>query len=377
MEKGLLSRLQSYFSASFGGRYVEYLLKETIEEQPRLAARLFGVRRFDELQVEYRFRTDGRTRIADLAFVDAQAKQPTCLVEIKYDDHRNPKNAAQVKDYLKFCRRENCKYVLLSQHLPPAHLRKGVPQKGLVLFSDLADRLRSDDGSVGALLRRFFVDQGLVMHKFASRDLANLRSFLFRLFNPWLGSGRSHRKEAMSGGGAAEAFGHLLRNMNIIAKEVAADLPGRAPTIDFEVAPWVKPKLVQKIAEEDPDANSVNAYRAKAGGDLFVYGRIRLDDRSSSWLQVEFGIGLDVNPGDRDFSPLTFAGVYSNFFGGEGSYSEKDAPMRVIYDKRRAVIALKKRINEVVQMAIKRAPPKAQAQKLRRFRDALHQNKPS
>jgi len=48
--------LQRYFSASFGGRYVECLIKETIEEQPKLATLLFGVKHSDTLQVEYRFR---------------------------------------------------------------------------------------------------------------------------------------------------------------------------------------------------------------------------------------------------------------------------------------------------------------------------------
>ncbi len=80
MEKGLLSRLQSYFSGSFGGRYVEYLIKETIEEQPKLATLLFGVKRSNTLQVEYRFRVGSQTRIADLAFFDAETERLTCLV---------------------------------------------------------------------------------------------------------------------------------------------------------------------------------------------------------------------------------------------------------------------------------------------------------
>ncbi len=87
MEKGLFSRLQSYFRASFGGRYVEYLVKETIEEQAKLATLLFGVNRSDTLHAEYRFRINGQTRIADLAFLEAKTEHPTCLVEIKYDDH--------------------------------------------------------------------------------------------------------------------------------------------------------------------------------------------------------------------------------------------------------------------------------------------------
>ncbi len=369
MGKSLFSRLQSYFDASFGGRYVEFLIKETIEEQPKLATLLFGVERSDTLRVEHPFRIDGQTRIADLTFFDEKTERPTCLVEIKYDDHKNPSNAEQLQHYLKFCQKQNCKFIFLSQHLPTEDLRKKMPSlETLVLFSDLADKLKSSEGSVGGLLRSFFVDRGLVMHKFESRDLANLKSFLFRLLNPWLGQGRSQTKDAM-GGGAAEAFGNLLRNMNIIAKEV---VPGRFPTIDFELDPWVKPKQVQKDAKKDPKAASISAYYAKDGGYLSVFGRIRVDDYSSSWLQIEFGIGLEANSGDKDFHPFTFAVVHSYAFKDESSYKLKSTSAKILHDKQRAVTALKKRIKEAIDHAIKRSPPKSQIAKLRKFCNELH-----
>jgi hypothetical protein len=367
MENGLLSRLQSYFSASFGGRYVEHILKETIEEQPKLAARLFGANQSDVLRVEHRFQIGANYRIADLAFLDSATERPICLIEIKYDDHKNPSNTAQLEDYLNFCRRKDCKFVLLSQHLPPTSLQKRLRDGGLILFSDLAAKLNDDEGSVGGLLRRFFVDKGLVMHKFDSNDLANLKSFIFRLLNPWLGQGRSQTKDAMTGG-AADAFGNLLKNMNIIAKEVGANVQARSPTIDFELDPWVDPKKISKDAKEDPRADSISAYNAKKGGLFSVYGRIRLDDRSSSWLQVEFGIGFEANAGDKDLHPFTFAHVYSNSFGGEATTSFKGASIRILDDKHRAVTALKERVQEATRDAIKRAPPHHQIAKLKKLR---------
>lgn len=371
MEQGLLSRLQGYFSTSYGGRYAEYVVKEVIEEQPKLATVLFGVRRCDVLEVEYRFRVAGQVRIADPAFLDAQTERPTCLVEIKYEDHKSPRNAAQLADYLRFCRQKKCTFILLTQHLPPTNLKRRIPRGGLLLYSDLADKLPSSEGSVGALLRRFFVDRGLVMHDFQTEDLANLKSLLYRLLNPWLGSGRSQRQDAMGGGGVADAFGNLLRNMNLIAKEVASNLPGRPPTIDFELDPWVRPNIIRKIAAEDPAADSVNAYRAKHGGCLYVYGRVRLDDTSKSWLQVEFGIGLKVNPGERNFHTSTFAVVYSNALGGQAGYSERATSVTTLSDKRRAVTALRCRIHESIEEASHRPLPRSQLSKLRRFGEAV------
>ncbi len=370
MEKGLFSRLQSYFSASFGGRYVEYLIKETVEEQPRLAALLFGVNRSDKLQVEYRFQIGNRTRIADLAFFDAEKRFPTCLIEIKYDDHKSLKNAAQIEDYKKFCLERNCEFIYLSQHLPPEYQRNKLPsRKTLVLFSDLANKLKSSNESVGGLLRRFFVDRGLVMHRFENRDLANLKAFLFRLVNPWGGQGRSQTKDAMSGG-AAEAFGNLLKNMNIIAKEVVANEFGRSPTIDFELQPWVHPKRIQRDIKENPKDKSVDVSdEAKAGGQLFVFGRVRLDDTPKNWLQVEFGIGLEAKSGKRSFQPFTFAAVHSR---GKSVYKLKDAPARILHDKQRATTTLRSRIREVIADTIEQNSPKSQIAKLKKFRSNLY-----
>ena len=43
-------------------------------------------------------------------------------------------------------------------------------------------------------------------------------------------------------------------------------MPGRPPTIDFELDPWVRPKRVQRDAKSDPQAESISAYYAKDGG---------------------------------------------------------------------------------------------------------------
>lgn len=370
MEQGLFSRLQNYFDASYGGRYVEHLIKESIAEQPNVATLLFGVRRSDRLQVEYPFKVSGRTRIADLAFLDAETEQPTCLVEIKYDDHRNPKNAAQFRDYRNFCQEQKCKFIALSQHLLPHELQKTVHGTNRLLFSDLAGKLPNEENSASGMLRRFFVDRGLVMHMFRDQEMANLRSFLFRLLNPWGGQGRSQRKDAMAGG-VAEAFGNFLKNMNIVAKEAVANAPGRNPTVDFELDPWVRPSRVLKGAKEEGDPVALNAWDAKAGGRLYVFGRTRLDDATRAWLQIEFGIGLEAHSGEKEIYPFTFAAVYSYAFRRDGSYVQKYAGKRILYDKRKAVTELKNRINEVIAQATRRDAPKRDTAKLRKFRNAV------
>ncbi|CAN0499445.1 unnamed protein product, partial [Phaeothamnion confervicola] len=184
----LFSRLQSYFDASFGGRYVACLIKESIEENPKLAKVLFNVSPSDILQLEFPFKVAGKNRIADLAFLNPETHEPTCLVELKYDDHKSVTNAQQIDLYLKYCKQKQCRFLLVSQHCPPESLTGKLPAAdSLILFSDLAEKLGGREDSVGGMLRRFFVDRGLVMHKLESKDLANLKSFVLRLLTPWGG----------------------------------------------------------------------------------------------------------------------------------------------------------------------------------------------
>lgn len=373
MEEGLFSRLQSYFSASYGGRFVECLIKESVEEQPKLSTLLFGVKASDRPSLEYHFKVGKRSRRADLAFLDAATLEPTCLIELKYDDQKSPGNASQVDDYLKFCRKQGkCKFILLSQHHLPRELLEKLPEKGArLLFSDIADKLRGNEDSVAGMLRRFFIDRGLVMHKFQERDIGNLTSFAFRLLAPWGGQGRSQNKDAMSGG-VAEAFGYLLKNMNIVTKEVAMHENGRAPTVDFYLEPRVNSKQVHKEVLANPGEEWITGDRFKAGGCLYVFGRIRLDDRSGHWLNIEYGIGLEVNHGDAELTGLSYATIYSNELKEDSVYVQGGAGIRFLNDKTRAVTTLKALIHKAIERAIKSDISKVQINKLQRFKRNLN-----
>ncbi len=360
-QKGLFSRLQTYFKASFGGRYFEHLIKETISEQPKLALHLFGIKDCAHVEVEHRF--NGPKRSADLAFLDKE-RQLVCLVEIKYEDQENPRNREQFKDYLRYSRKHRCKFICLTQHVLPEHDRVLLQKWEMMLFSDLAERLRVSDSAVGGLLRRFFEDKGLVMHKFEKTDESHLKAFLFRFFNPYAGQGRSHTKEAMSGG-VADAFGDLLRNMNIIAREVTAAFDGRT-TIDFSAEQWVYTQGIRKRAEEE-NHEELTTHGSKSGGQLWVYGNSVLDGRK--YLSVEFGLGLEVRASDSKIYPTTYASVY---IGRKGIDSPlKPVGNRIIYDKPRAVAALKQRIREAIDKTLRSQLSAGHAKKLKVFRRAI------
>lgn len=372
-EQGLFSRLQGYFSSSFGGRYVEHLIKETIRERPQLAQRLFGISGLSRIEVEHRFQVNGATRVADMAFFSEETGHPVCLVEIKYDDHKSPGNAAQLYDYLRYLRLTRGDFVYLTQHLPPEPIRHALKRSGrrLVLFSDLADRLQVNENSIEGLLRRFFVDKGLVMHGITEVEYGHLRSFMFRFFNPYRGGGRTHTKEGM-GGAVADVFGDLLRNMNIIARQVTSNLTDyrREPTIDFWAEPYVNARRIRRQAENS-NSSDVSTDEARAGGCLWIYARSPVVSDSRRWLILEFGFCLEVQPNDRTIYLSTFGQVISNLFDGEGAYSQKPAGKSVLSDKNRATRSLKQRLQEVIDEVPIRQLPRRWANRLAAFRKAV------
>jgi hypothetical protein len=296
------------------------------------------------------------------------------MVEIKYDDHKNPSNAAQLEDYLTYVDRAGNDFLYLSQHLPPAHIRETLRERDgrLVLFSDLADRLEHSEDSVEGLLRRFFVDKGLVMHKFTNAEYGHLRSFMFRLFNPWGGAGRTHTKEGMSGA-VADVFGDLLRNVNIVCREVMADVVDRKrePTIDFWAEPFVSAAKIKRKAKAARTAE-ITTEGSRAGGFLWVYGRSSFTNSRRHWMNIEFGVCLEVVPGDRNVYPHTFAQVNSSLLGGdEVAYSEKAAGQRILCDKVRAVAAVKQRLREAIKEAAKHSLPRSFSGSLSKLLEVL------
>jgi len=61
-------------------------------------------------------------------------------------------------------------------------------------------------------------------------------------------------------------------------------------------------------------------------------------------------------------------------FREESSYKEQYASVRILHDKPRAVTALKKRIYEVIGLAIKRDLSKSQIAKLKKYQRDLRQS---
>lgn len=164
--KSFFSRLQSKFDASYGGRYVEIILQE-LSKEDNLITRILGKStKRCYLETEYCFTVNSKKRIADIAIFTEDEHQLIALVEIKYDDHKSPTNAAQIEDYINFCRNKYCHFTYLTQYYPAKKDITLIKESGYshLLFSRFSAQLAEKSQSqLVNLFVAYLEDKGLSM----------------------------------------------------------------------------------------------------------------------------------------------------------------------------------------------------------------------
>ncbi|MDH5414292.1 MAG: hypothetical protein OEW87_09150, partial [Flavobacteriaceae bacterium] len=160
---------------------------------------------------EYRFKVNNYERIADLAAINNKTGEVKSFIEIKYDDHKNSKNSAQVDDYISYCKKNNCKFVYLTQYYPLADDIEKINESGNshMLFSEFADRLCSKHSTQLAMMFvEHLSDKGLMMKKI---DSSSLYKYLVRLFNPISGHNKIQKNSDMIEG-IPSSFSTVMNN---------------------------------------------------------------------------------------------------------------------------------------------------------------------
>ncbi|MGH8605727.1 MAG: hypothetical protein ACREXR_23930, partial [Gammaproteobacteria bacterium] len=240
----LFSRLQSYFSAEFAGRYLAIILQEGFRYDAEPITRFLS-KKFPKLHLprkkkhlslssEWRFPGKDSQKRADLVLLEGDT--PLVLLEIKYSDNLM---AAQLDDYLIYCKNNKCKFILLTRSLIESKDQLDIEraQQTHSYLCELAHEFRRSRSEVGKLIFDYFKEKGLVMNPVNERLLFNL---LHHFLNPPTKSGRNTSEDFVSGG--AMQLGAVLNNMRLLAAEVTPMIvratgktSARQATIDF----WV------------------------------------------------------------------------------------------------------------------------------------------
>jgi hypothetical protein len=200
MKKSFFSRFKDKLNKDYGGRFVSLLLKEIMNEEPKVASVVFpSLKKYTvigtsfDIQEEYRFpgRMHKTERRADLAILNH--KTPIALLEVKYEDEKQSTNAAQLDDYLEFCSKENIPFTYLTQYLPLQSDADKIEAKNIkmgktdlfkhFLYSQLYKKLEKIDHNHAVIMfREFLKTEGNVFDKNIDEDVLQL--FLSRCIFP-------------------------------------------------------------------------------------------------------------------------------------------------------------------------------------------------
>jgi hypothetical protein len=339
------SRIQSWFSGSFHGRYLAYILAEIGKHHPQIIRELIctscnlGTRSLPNpvFEPEYAFQGSVGLRRADMAvFANPDDEEPIVLVEIKYRDKLIPADGirpAQLSDYEHWCAAEKGRYCLVLS-------RESLSPNGVctVTWTQAARvlRRRANDSDLAKALIEHLEEEGIVMQNIEPKALIG---FFKRLLCAPNGAGI----QAGNLEGPQE-FARLLRNVKLLSARFNADFKAawkqagdehnkaddpagtKDATINFTVSPRVDSAFnASKLV--DAKDGSINS-KALNGGLVFVWARHSLGS-GKGWLRVGYGFWFEIDKSvNHEKANLPKAHLYawaeSHEFSGEKEiFSEK------------------------------------------------------
>lgn len=334
------SRIQSWFSGSFHGRYLAYILAEIGKHHPTLIRELIcsgckiGKRALADPHFVPEFAFEGRVgmRRADLAVFGCDGDdEPLVLIEIKYRDQLIPESdikPAQLDDYMHWRASGKGRHLLI---LSREMLRTpGVPALTWTQAARLLRRYASDSDLAKALIEHL-EEEGIVMQNI---DTKALIGFLKKLLCSPIGAG--NQVGNLEG---PQEFGRLLRNVKLLStrfnsdfkaawkaagtKYDAADDPvgTKDASIDFDVDNRINE---EKLGRRQSYDGSLDA-RVRNGGTVSVYARHSLGS-GKGWLRVGYGFRFDVDKTNGHEKPrlpkaYVYAWAANNEFANGDIYS--------------------------------------------------------
>ena len=308
--KSFFTRIQNKFSAEYSGRYVATIMEEVAQSNPAVVKALDvkGAR----LVTEWSFQIGGKTRIADLAVLDKE-DNITMLIEVKFEDHKNPSNHAQIKDYLKYIGKNNSILFLCMSafRLLPEDQELLDSEEQFLLFSNYVEKLnqqnqKKHDPAVKMLID-FFKERGMMMQDI---DEKLMKKMMIRFFKPHKGEGKQQGNRDMIEG-IPSTLSALMQNIRIISYDLQNIIGSRTSArIDFTLLPEFKihesylesMKEDGKVHDEEDCYDGKNyivtpAYWSRSGkkayrngGTLYVYARHSFQSKSNYPASIDYGM---------------------------------------------------------------------------------------
>ena len=319
---GLFADIRRYFQQDYSGRYIAVLLRELARHDPHSFSEVIhyaagksgqdwkqvrsAVKIGSEFQTEYGFDGAQGRRKADLAIIFRN--EPLLYLEVKEDDVKNPKNLAQVLDYV----RTEVPFVYLSRFAPePADQqaideakRRGQPVAS-IRYRDIHRVLGRTRTHVAKMVREYLEDihVGTYVPIDLDRQLASCMTQLLG-FPHQHGLGRLHSNESV--GLFPKLIQRMLDNVEYAAEWVH-QANRKSIQTRFTRKMWLEPEFdlsgLSKSVQKGTDAIGPlpGSGRYVKGGCVVFYGigTLRTSAPSQYFLNAELGFGLHMKRGTR------------------------------------------------------------------------------
>lgn len=355
--KSFFSSISSYFSSTYGGRYISIIISEIAKEEPIIMNCILGNNKFNKdkhiVATEYCYK---KGRRADIAILSKANNKIISLIEVKYEDENND-NCKQLEDYIGFAKEHKCDFVYLTQYYPPDYQLELVKSSGYkhVLFSDVAKNINNicSDFKLCQLFVKYIEERGLMFNE--EIDTNAFRKFLLRSFNPWNGHGKIQCNDDMIEN-SQKSFSEIMKNIDVVANGLLNFIPntGRRPTIDFTMEQFINLSKIPKEDRENGDEIALPA-KSKTGGKLYCFARFALNQeqlkRDNFWLYISFGFVFTVEKGKKDYITEVYSEIDSKQLNNICLYE----PVKVnntIVNKEKLLI---KKIREVLRKVTDKA----------------------
>ncbi len=314
MKKSFFTRIKSKLNRDYGGRYMGLVLQEILTEKPQLSRHLWpneigaAARRTAIFELEKKFGQGNR--IADLAMVDPGGNI-LALLEIKYEDHKSPHNAAQLDDYIKYSKVNNVQFTYLTKHMPPPEDLQRLEMHRHLSYRAFSQAVEgdSDRGPIGELFCTFMRESGIMYQADLDRDSLLLLIAKSCHFRNQTGFGKLTSRKRISED-VPNTLQGLVGNVNVLADRLYDAYQQKIfsvrPYTHFSMQPILKmsslEQAISKIKYEDEDEDEMPLEsKAVFAGNLFVYfeGSIPASNRDKDYLYLEGGYSFRVDPGKK------------------------------------------------------------------------------
>jgi hypothetical protein len=304
MSEDFFSRIQGYFDERYGGRYLSVILKECLREDPSLVKSIFGpfLLPSSEYTVSLEFNFSGRhgTRFADLAIIDSQ-RRPLALIEVKHHDEKQPRNHAQLRDYLAYCKATRASFLLLTCRPPSQEDLEAIRAAGkhcrhmlwAGLYSLLAEKTIASP--VVPLLRDYLQEVANVFRADIEEDALTLYMIKSLSLQHNHGLGKYAKLARNRIDRAPETLTTIVRNVSVVADDFYQQVGhlhfSRVPAVDFSLSPYLSTGMRSPVEVADTEIGKLHSIKnqAKVGGDLSVWAQSRFKLKSNDWLYLSIG----------------------------------------------------------------------------------------